>query len=136
MMTPKVIYTEFGKRLANLRKDHGLSQAELAARLHMPQSTYAGYETGKRKITLELIVEFSRFYSVSPTFLVTGKECTDGGGVIQATEMELIKKYRALTERGRKAIDIILSRPADSIVFVLSPEKCDSTKKSRKPGSS
>ena len=82
--------------MALLRNQRSLSQAELAKQLNMPQSTYANYEIGKRKITLELIMQFSQFYSVSPTFLVTGQEHFDSAMTISLAEVDLIKKYRAL----------------------------------------
>jgi transcriptional regulator with XRE-family HTH domain len=117
------VYMEFAHRLASLRKERGLSQMELAAKLHMPQSTYAGYETGKRKITLELILQFSHFYSVSPTFLVTGQEHFDSDMTISLSEIDLIKKYRALSERGKEAVDMILNQPKKSVIVVVKPEE-------------
>ena len=122
-MSPQSIYVEFGCRLASLRKQCKLSQAELAKKLGMPQSTYATYEVGKRKITLELIMQFSEFYSVSPTFLVTGQERFDGDMMLSLSEIDLIKKYRALNERGKEAVDIILSQPKESVIIVVKPEK-------------
>ena len=125
-MHTQTIYVEFGRRLTSLRRQYGLSQAELANKLHMPQSTYANYETGKRKITLELIMQFSQFYSVSPTFLVTGQEQFDSDISISLPEIEMIKKYRTLNERGKEAVDILLSQPRTSVVLIVQPEKTKS----------
>ena len=122
-MHTHTIYVEFGRRLTSLRKQTGLSQAELAKKLDMPQSTYANYETGKRKITLELILQFSQFYSVSPTFLVTGQEHFENDITLSLPEIDLIKKYRALDERGKEAVDIILSQPEKSVIVVMKPKK-------------
>lgn len=107
------IYCEFGKRLALLRQKNNLSQSELAAKLSIPQSTYAGYETGKRKIPLELIEKLSLLLNVSPTFLVTGDDFKiDISDTFPTTieEQEHIKKYRSLDERGKKTIDAALER--------------------------
>lgn len=122
-MNPHAIYVEFGRRLALLRKQYHLPQAELAKKLGMPQSTYATYEVGKRKITLELILQFSEFYSVSPTFLVTGQEHFDNDMTISLSEIDLIKKYRALNERGKEAVDMILNQPKKSVIVVVKPEE-------------
>lgn len=122
-MHTHTIYAKFGHRLTSLRKQTGLSQAELAKKLNMPQSTYANYETGKRKITLELILQFSQFYSVSPTFLVTGQEHFDSDMTVSLSEINLIKKYRALNERGKEAVDLILNQPKEAVVIVVKPEK-------------
>lgn len=124
-MSPHIIYVEFGRRLALLRKQYNLSQADLAKKLGMPQSTYATYEVGKRKITLELILQFSQFYSVSPTFLVTGQERFDSDMTISLAEIDLIKKHRALSERGKEAVDMILNQPKESIIVVVNPKKAD-----------
>ena len=124
-MHTQEIYVEFGRRLTSLRKQFKLSQADLAKKLDMPQSTYANYETGKRKITLELILQFSQFYSVSPTFLVTGQEHFENDMTLSLPEIDLIKKYRALDERGKEAVDIILSQPEKSVIVVMKPKKAE-----------
>ena len=118
----KSVYMEFARRLASLRKERGFSQMELASNLHMPQSTYAGYETGKRKITWELILQFSQFYSVSPTFLVTGQEHFENDMTLSLSEINLIKKYRTLNERGKEAVDMILDQPNESVIVVVNPK--------------
>lgn len=107
------IYYEFGQRLAKLRQKRGLSQYDLAGQLHMPQSTYAGYETGKRKITLELIKQFSLFFDVSPTFLVTGDAYPETH--FSMDEVSHIKKYRVLDERGKEVVDTILNSQYDAV---------------------
>lgn len=66
------IYKEFGKRLAKLRKDRGLTQTEVAAKLNTVQSTYSGYELGTRKVTMDTIVILANFFNVSPDYLILG----------------------------------------------------------------
>lgn len=113
------IYKDFGVRLAHLRKEKGLSQNELSRLLDMPQSTYAGYETGNRKITLELIKKFALFFSVSPTYLVTGSNSPEKAPVdiiLSSDETDLIKKYRMLDERGKKTIDTLLISQLDYVI--------------------
>ena len=68
---------------------------------------------------MELILQFSQFYSVSPTFLVTGQEHFTSGMTVSLAEIDLVKKYRALSERGKEAVDLILDQPEASVVFVL-----------------
>ena len=114
---PKTIYQQFGARLAMLRQVCGLSQAELTKRLGMPQSTYASYETGKRKVTLELIDKFAAFSKVSPTFLVTGTELREEDG-IRLEELTMIRRYRALRPDEREAVDLILRRGAAAVVIL------------------
>ena len=42
---------------------------------------------------------------------------------ISLSEIDLIKKYRALDERGKEAVDIIVSQPETSVIVVVKPEK-------------
>jgi transcriptional regulator with XRE-family HTH domain len=62
-------YEEFGNRLQWLRDEAGLSQRDLAEKLGMPQQTYQGYESGARKVTLQLLRQFADYFDVSIDFL-------------------------------------------------------------------
>lgn len=62
-------YKEFGERLKWLRDEVHLSQKALAENLGMPQQTYQGYESGIRKVTLQLLKQFAEFFDVSIDFL-------------------------------------------------------------------
>jgi transcriptional regulator with XRE-family HTH domain len=54
-----------GQRLARLRRDRGITQAELAEKLEMTQPMISGYEHGTLRLHGELIVELARILSVS-----------------------------------------------------------------------
>jgi transcriptional regulator with XRE-family HTH domain len=56
-------------RLAQIRKDVGLSQAEFAASLGMPLNTYANYERGVRELPFGLAEALWRVYSIDPVWL-------------------------------------------------------------------
>lgn len=62
-------YQEFGDRLKWLRDEENLSQKALAEKLGMPQQTYQGYESGIRKVTLQLLKQFAEYFDVSIDFL-------------------------------------------------------------------
>ncbi len=106
------IYIEFGKRLAEMRQQINLSQKSIADKLEIPQSTYAGYETGSRKIPLELIVRLSKILNISPTVLILGKEINIIND-FTASELELIKKYRQLDADGKYEIDKMIDIKLD-----------------------
>lgn len=108
------IYIEFGKRLAEMRQQINLSQKSIADKLEIPQSTYAGYETGSRKIPLELIVRLSKILNISPTVLILGKEINIIND-FTASELELIKKYRQLDADGRQRIENQLNFEVEQI---------------------
>ena len=98
------IYIEFGRRLDFIRQNSKLSQSQIAQKLNIAQSTYAGYEKGVRKIPLEIIVQLSKILNISPTILILGDEAN----IVKdytISEQELIKKYRQLTAEQQGAIE-------------------------------
>ena len=98
------IYIEFGRRLAFIRQNSKLSQSQIAQKLNIAQSTYAGYEKGVRKIPLEIIVQLSKILNIGPTILISGDEAN----IVKdytISEQELIKKYRQLTAEQQGAIE-------------------------------
>ena len=104
MSTTMNIYIEFGRRLASIRQNSKLSQSQIAQKLNIAQSTYAGYEKGVRKIPLEIIVQLSKILNISPTVLILGDEAN----IVKEytiSEQELIKKYRQLTAEQQGAIE-------------------------------
>ena len=108
------IYIEFGKRLAEMRQQINLSQKSIADKLEITQSTYAGYETGSRKIPLELIVRLSKILNISPTVLILGKEINIIND-FTASELELIKKFRQLDADGKQRIENQLNFEVEQI---------------------
>ena len=62
-----------GPRIAALRREAGLSQAELAARLGVSASAMGMYEQGRREPAAELLVALARELKVSTDFLLTGR---------------------------------------------------------------
>lgn len=103
------IYRDFGKRLASIRQNSNLSQVQIAQKLGIAQSTYAGYEKGVRKIPLEAIVQLSNILNISPTLLILGDEISIISDYT-ISEQEIIKKYRALDERGKESVIATLER--------------------------
>ena len=62
-----------GARIAALRRNRGLSQAELARRLRISPSAVGMYEQGRREPSVELLVAMAGDFRVSTDFLLTGK---------------------------------------------------------------
>ena len=52
-------------RLKDLREDADLTQASLAAQLHIRQNTYSQYENGQRQLPLGILVALAKFYRTS-----------------------------------------------------------------------
>lgn len=63
-----------GLRIAALRQKQGLSQAELARRIHVSASSVGMYEQGRREPSLAILVDLAKQLKVSTDYLLTG-EC-------------------------------------------------------------
>ena len=57
---------EFGARLAKLRKDAGMSQAELARRLSLTQSLISRFEQGQRRMYDDMLAATAKILGVTP----------------------------------------------------------------------
>lgn len=62
-----------GPRIAALRREAGLNQAELAARLGVSPSAMGMYEQGRREPSAQLLVALAKELGVSTDFLLTGQ---------------------------------------------------------------
>ncbi len=63
-------YRHFRRLLVEERKQAGLTQAALAARLHRPQSFVSKYEQGERRIDVVEFLQISEALGINPeTFI-------------------------------------------------------------------
>ena len=62
-----------GPRIAALRRERGLSQAELASRIRVSPSALGMYEQGRREPSAEVLVALARSLEVTTDFLLTGQ---------------------------------------------------------------
>lgn len=58
------------RKLRDLREQHNLSQADVAKILHCSQATYGMYELGRRRLSVERLVQLAQFYHVTLDSLV------------------------------------------------------------------
>lgn len=68
-----MVPSTFAKRLAQIRKDKGISQAKLAEMLNKSAGTTGGYETGKSYPSAEVLIELSELLNCSIDYLLLGK---------------------------------------------------------------
>lgn len=57
------------EKIREIREDHGLTQQQVAALLHIGQRTYSDYETGKTRIPLESVIVLAKYYDVDLNYL-------------------------------------------------------------------
>ena len=65
---------EYGKRIAELRKQKGLKQEEVAEGLNISLVYLRMLEHGKRIGSFDLLYDISEYFGVSTDFLVKGKD--------------------------------------------------------------
>ena len=68
--------TALGNRLRTLRRYNGMTQREVAARLHLERSSYAYYEIGTTEPDLHTLIEIATIFRVSTDFLLGRGEYT------------------------------------------------------------
>lgn len=57
-------------RIKDLREDNDMTQAEVAAYLHIRQNTYCQYELGRRQLPLACLVALARLYGTSTDYIL------------------------------------------------------------------
>ena len=65
---------KMGSFLAELRKEHGLTQAELGEKLGVTNKTVSRWETGNYMPPVEMLEELSRMYDMTINELLSGKK--------------------------------------------------------------
>ena len=87
---------ESGKRLQSLRKEHGMTQVQLAEKLNISLDHLRKIEGGQRGCSVDLLVVLSDTFGVSMDFLVLGR----GGNVSETKDrlQSLIDGLAALKE--------------------------------------
>ena len=76
----------FGSNLINRRKKLGITQEELAERLHVSRQTVSRWETDLTAPDLDMLVSLSDIFGCSLDALVRGEECITEANAEQAAE--------------------------------------------------
>ena len=61
---------QFTKRIKDLREDNWKTQKEIAEYLKITQQQYSLYESGKRIMPLDLIIQLAKYYNVDMNYIV------------------------------------------------------------------
>jgi transcriptional regulator with XRE-family HTH domain len=73
----KKFFQELGKRMAQWRKERGLTQAELAELLGISQQSVASYEVGRLRIAISMLPKLARVLGV-PVDALLGLKAENG----------------------------------------------------------
>lgn len=110
----KEVVIMLGARIAALRREKGLSQAQLAERLKISPSAMGMYEQGRREPSMDTVVALAREFGVSTDYLLTG--------VIRTSEQEtldemLLRRIQAADRRMELRNERPFSRQELAVLF-------------------
>lgn len=100
--------TAFSERLKALRKNHGLTQKELAESVGMTAASFSAYENGTKTPSLSVAVALSEVYNVSLDWLV-GKSAQEEAP-IESDDYETLLGVLALLIDNDRIINVTISR--------------------------
>lgn len=103
----------FGKRLAQLRKEKGLSQYELADRMGFSRGQVANYEQGKREPDYETLQKIADFFDVSTDYLLGRRD----------TYTQAVGRVNRLSEEELEILEEIKKHPVMYHDLKTNPEK-------------
>ena len=64
-MTQECFYKKLGANLKKLRRKHGLTQEQFGEQFGLTKSAIVNYETGIRKIPIDVLIQIAYTYNVS-----------------------------------------------------------------------
>lgn len=104
-----------GHRIAALRRDAGMSQAELARQIRVSPSAIGMYEQGRREPAAETLVAIARLFGVSTDYLLTGS-CLDDHEADKLSQM-FLRRLQAAEQRLSTRRDRPFSRQELAVLF-------------------
>jgi len=103
----------FGERLTELRISNGYNKRnEFAEKLGIPSTTLRNYETDAREPGHTFLKQISELFNVSIDYLLclTDEKERITSYSLKASEVNHIKKYRALDGHGKDMVDMVLDK--------------------------
>ena len=93
------------RKVRELRIRAGKTQKEIADYLNISRSTYTLYESAKRQMSNETLCALAEYYGVSTDYLLGRTDISSPPELYTPQEIELIRQYRMLDERGRRSVE-------------------------------
>ncbi len=104
----KLFFRQLGARIAELRKTHGLTQAQLAETLDLTQQMVASYEVGRRRVPVSLLPAVAEALAVSVETLIGQKEAAPGKrGPAPKLQQQMERIQRLPRAKQRFVMDMI-----------------------------
>ena len=97
----------FQERLRQQREARGMTQADLAAALGITKSAVGNYENGVSMPRETILLKLFSALQVEPNFLFQDS-FSKPASLLSPSEQHLIERYRALTAKGKQAVNALL----------------------------
>ena len=98
---------DFGKFLCQLRKEKGLTQIQLAEKLHVTDKAISRWETGKNFPDIEIFEDLSKALDISISELLEGKRI-EKEKLFVVSEENVVKQIKK-NKKSKKKYMIIIS---------------------------
>jgi transcriptional regulator with XRE-family HTH domain len=108
-----------------LRRKAGLTQAELAKKLHIKQYNISDYEIGRIEPNINTLINFAEVFNVSIDFLVGRKSKNDDKTDIESNvdnyinQMQIDKHLIAINDSIKDLDDDKKKKVSDSVKFIV-----------------
>lgn len=103
-----------GARIAALRRQAGMSQAELARQLGVSPSAVGMYEQGRREPSSDVLVQLGKIFGVSVDYILTG---TPSPQEEQRLQQLLMDRITAADQMLRQRKDRPFTRQELAVLF-------------------
>ena len=92
-------------RLKELRKQAGVTQAEIAEYLQISREAYSMYESNKRQMNYETLALIAKYHKVSIDYILGQRDAID---ILSNEETTIIRQYRKLDFRGKENVKAVI----------------------------
>ena len=108
-MTPhdEQFFKELGARIAELRKEQGLSQQALADQLGIAQQTFAHYEVGRARMPVSLLPALAQIFGVAGDELLGLRNGTGKRGPAPKFQKQLERIAQLPRARQQVVMDML-----------------------------
>lgn len=105
-------YMDFGKRLIEVRKEHGYTRESLAQSLGISKYTLRNYELGTTEPGHTFLKQISNFFHISIDYLmgITDEREILENFSLNTSEQTVVSKYRNLDKHGKEMVDFTLDK--------------------------
>ncbi|MGI8423406.1 MAG: helix-turn-helix transcriptional regulator [Chloroflexota bacterium] len=107
-------FKTLGTRIAELRKEQGLSQQALADELGIAQQTLAHYEVGRARMPVSLLPDLARFFGVGTDDLLGLRSGAAKRGPAPKLQQHLQRISRLPKPKQRAVMDVLEAMLAQS----------------------